>query len=165
MPSTASTVAPFGAFGGWAGVINSAAEDRVKDAAFDFISYVSAPEQSNKDVTVGVTGMNPYRLSQLDTSDLSQWIESGFSETSATAYLDAIRNSLASPNFVLDLRVGQANNYTNVLEDTAIAQFLAGELTKEQAMQQIYDGWQELTDQIGRDSQAAAWAASLGVER
>ena len=156
-------VAPFGAFGGWAGVINSAAEDRVKDAAFDFISYVSAPEQSNKDVTVGVTGMNPYRLSQLDTSDLSQWIESGFSETSATAYLDAIGKSLASPNFVLDLRVGQANNYTNVLEDTGIAQFLAGELTKEQAMQQIYDAWQELTDQIGRDAQAAAWAASLGV--
>ncbi len=29
---------------------------------------------------------------------------------------------------VLDLRVLQANQYTNVLEDTAIAQYLAGEI-------------------------------------
>ena len=47
--------------------------------------------------------------------------------------------------------------------DAAIAQFLAGELTKEQAMQQMFDGWQALTDQIGRDAQAAAYAASIGA--
>ena len=66
---------------------------------------------------------------------------------------------------ILDLRIGQANQYTNVLEDQAIAQFLAGELTREEAMQQIYDAWQGLTDQIGREQQAAAYADSLNVER
>ena len=50
-------------------------------------------------------------------------------------------------------------------EDQAISQFLAGELTKEEAMQQLFDKWQELTDSIGRDAQAAAYAASLGVQR
>jgi multiple sugar transport system substrate-binding protein len=154
--------APFGAFGGWAGVINAAADERTRDAAYSFITYVSAPERSNRDVTVGVTGMNPYRTSQLES--LQPWLDSGFSEAAAESYLGAIEESLASPNFVLDLRVAQANQYTNVLQDQAIAQFLAGELTKEQAMQQIFDAWEELTNQIGRESQAEAYAASLGVQ-
>ncbi len=155
--------APFAAFGGWAGVINEAADQQVKDAAFDFLSYVSDPERSNMDVTIGRTGMNPYRISQVN--DLGPWTEAGFSEEAAEQYLGAIQSTLENPNMVLDLRVGQANNYTNVLEDTAIAQYLAGELTVEQAMQQIEDQWQELTDQIGRDAQQEAYDASLGVVR
>ena len=51
--------APFAAFGGWSGGVNAAADDAVKDAAYDFFSYVSQPEQSNADVTVGATGFNP----------------------------------------------------------------------------------------------------------
>ena len=155
--------APYAAFGGWAAVINAAAESKAKDAAFSFIAYASAPERSNKDVTIGKTGMNPYRISQVN--DLKEWLAAGFSQTAAENYVGAIKASLASPNMALDLRVPQANQYTNVLEDQAIAQFLAGELSKEDAMKQMEDGWNQLTDQIGRDSQAAAYAASLGVAR
>ena len=32
-------------------------------------------------------------------------------------------------------------------------------------MQQMHDAWQGLTDQIGREQQAAAYADSLNVER
>ena len=31
-------------------------------------------------------------------------------------------------------------------------------------MQQMFDGWQALTDQIGRDAQKAAYAASIGAQ-
>ena len=155
--------APFAAFGGWAALINSTADPTVQAAALDYIAFVTAPEQSNPDVTVGATGLNPFRQSQLTYNDL--WAAGGMSETAAELYLGPIEESLQNPNMALDLRVGQANQYTNVLEDQAIAQFLAGELTKEEAMQQMYDAWQNLTDQIGRDQQAAAYAASLNVER
>ena len=149
--------APFAAFGGWAAVINAVADDEVKDAAFDFATYVSNPERSSYDVTKGVTGMNPYRFSHF--TNLDPWLEAGFSEQAATDYLGAIEATLDNPNMVLDLRVLQANQYTNVVEDTAIAQYLAGELSVDQAMQQMYDGWQELTEQIGRDRQQAIWDA------
>jgi multiple sugar transport system substrate-binding protein len=155
--------APFAAFGGWAALINSTSDPAVQEAALDYISYVVAPEQSNPDVTVGATGLNPYRTSQLEFNDT--WAASGWSETAADLYLGPIGDSLANPNMALDVRVGQANQYTNVLEDQAIAQFLAGELTREETMQQIYDAWQGLTDQIGREQQAAAYADSLNVER
>jgi multiple sugar transport system substrate-binding protein len=53
--------APFASFGGWSGAVNGKVDQKVQDAAYAFLAYVSAPEQSNKDVTIGATGFNPYR--------------------------------------------------------------------------------------------------------
>ena len=90
-------------FGGWSGGINAKAQPKVKDAAYALFSYMSQPEQSNVDVTIGATGFNPYRLSQFENLDL--WEEAGMSQEAAESYLGAIQNSLNSPNMVLDLRI------------------------------------------------------------
>jgi len=155
--------APFAAYGGWSGAINSKIDQRIKDAAYGFLAYVSAPEQSNRDVTIGATGFNPYRISQF--SDTSLWVEAGMSEEAAQDYLGAIQASLESPNMILDLRVPKTQQYQQVVLDQALAQFLAGELDRDQTMQQIYDGWEEITNAEGREQQLAAYTASLGVQR
>jgi multiple sugar transport system substrate-binding protein len=155
--------APFAAYGGWSGAINSKADAAVKDAAYAFLAYVSAPEQSNKDVTIGATGFNPYRISQF--SDTSVWVEAGMSEAAAEDYLGAIQASLESPNMILDLRIPKTQQYQQVVLDQALAQFLADEIDRDQTMQQIYDGWEEITNAEGRDQQLAAYTASLGVQR
>ena len=155
--------APFAAFGGWSGAINAAADAKVKDAAYAFLSYMSQPAQANEDVTIGITGFNPYRISQFENMDL--WIAAGMSEQAATDYLGAIENSLNSPNMVLDLRIPQNQRYQQVVLDTALAQFLAGELTLEEAQTQIYDGWEEITEELGRDDQLAAYRATLNVQK
>src|SRR5262249_59971137 len=69
--------APFAAFGGWSGGINQAAPARIKEATYAFLSYMSQPAQSNVDVTIGITGFNPYRVSQFKTVDL--WLKAGTS--------------------------------------------------------------------------------------
>lgn len=155
--------APFAAYGGWSGAINAAADTATKDAAFDYLAYVSAPAQSNVDVTIGATGFNPYRISQFESLDV--WLEGGMSEAAAEVYLGAIKQSLDSPNMVLDLRVPQNQRYQQVVLDTAISQFLAGELDIDATMQAVEDGWEEITDELGRDEQAAAYEATLGVTR
>jgi multiple sugar transport system substrate-binding protein len=155
--------APYAAFGGWSGGINAAVDDRTKDAAYAFLSYMSQPEQSNVDVTMGVTGFQPYRISQLENLDL--WLEAGMSEEMARNYLGAIRNSLESPNMILDLRIPQNQRYQQVVLDQALSQFLAGELTRDQAMQQIYDGWEAITEELGREAQLEAYVGTLGIER
>ncbi|MDW8325161.1 MAG: extracellular solute-binding protein [Anaerolineales bacterium] len=155
--------APYAAFGGWSGAINAAAKPEVKDAAFAYLAYVSAPAQSNVDVTIGQTGFNPYRLSQFLNREL--WVKAGMSPAAASNYLGAIEASLNSPNMVLDLRIPQNAYYQGTVLDTALAQFLAGELTAVQAAQQIAAGWNAKTDELGRDSQLAAYKASLGVTR
>ena len=155
--------APFAAYGGWSGAINAAAKAKVKNAAFDFLSYMSAPAQSNVDVTLGKTGFNPYRTSQFSNLDL--WQKAGMSQSAAQNYLGGIRDSLQSPNMMLDLRVPKSSQYEGVVLDTALAQFLAGEITRDGAQQQINAGWEKLTNDTGRDKQKQAYAASLNIQR
>jgi multiple sugar transport system substrate-binding protein len=152
--------APFAAFGGWSGGINAAASKEVKDAAYDFFSYMSQPAQSNVDVTIGITGFNPYRISQFE--NLDNWVKAGMSAKAAKNYLDAIKASLNSPNMVLDLRIPQNQRYQQIVLDTAIARMLAGEITIEQAMQNIESGWEEITDELGREDQLKVYRGTLG---
>ena len=155
--------APFAAYGGWSGGVNAAADDVVKDAAYDFFSYMAQPAQANVDVTIGKTGFNPYRISQFE--DTALWVEAGMSQEAAEDYLGAIEASLASPNMVLDLRVPQNQRYQQVVLDLAVSQYLADEITLEEALQQIYDGWEEITEELGREVQLAAYQATLGVTK
>ena len=87
------------------------------------------------------------------------------SEQAAKDYLGAIQSSLQSPNMVLDLRVPQSAFYEGTALDTAIAQFLAGELSVNQTMAQITDQWNKKTDEVGRSGQLDAYKASLSVTK
>lgn len=152
--------APFAAFGGWSGGINAAADPQVQEAAYAFFSWMSQPEHSNEDVTIGRTGFNPYRLSQFDNID--NWVNAGMSEAAAVNYLSAIGDSLSSPNMLLDLRIPQNQRYQQIVLDTALARLLAGEIDIDQTVQAINDGWEEITDDLGREEQLAAYRSALG---
>ena len=154
--------APFAAFGGWSGAINANKDQKVRDAAYEFLSYMSQPEQANVDVTIGKTGFNPYRTSQFESLDL--WLKAGMSEPAAKNYLGAIKDSLNSPNMVLDLRVPQNQRYEQVVLDTAVARLLAGEIDVDQAAAEIESGWNEVTEELGKDAQLAAYRAALGIK-
>jgi multiple sugar transport system substrate-binding protein len=153
--------APFASFGGWSGGVSANAPDDVKDAAYAFFSYMAQPAQANEDVTIGRTGFNPYRISQFE--NLEPWLAGGFSETAANDYLGAIQNSLNSPNMVLDLRIPQNQQYQQVILDTILSQFIAGEFTAEEAAQEIESQWNSLSDESGREDQLAAYLGTLGI--
>ncbi len=152
---------PFAAFGGWAGAINKKADDSVKQAAYAYLSYVNQPEQSNVDVTMGWTGFNPYRNSQLN--DTSKWIEAGFSPEFAENYLGAIKDSLNNPNMASDLKIPGTAQYQGVVLDRELARFLADEITAAEAVANIEAGWEEITDDFDRETQQAMYKASLGI--
>ncbi|OCQ92028.1 ABC transporter substrate-binding protein [Oscillatoriales cyanobacterium USR001] len=155
--------APYAAFGGWVGAINAAAPPKNKDAAYAFLSYLSQPAQANIDVTIGDTGFNPYRTSQFTNRE--PWIEAGMSFEAASKYLGAIGVSLRSPNIVLDLRIPENNRYQGEVLDKAIADFLADKITRDEAIQQINNGWEAITNKIGREKQRAAYRATLGISQ
>ncbi|MEZ4672510.1 MAG: extracellular solute-binding protein [Anaerolineae bacterium] len=154
--------APLAAWGGWGGAISAASDPNVKDAAYAFLSYMSQPAQANVDVTIGASGYNPYRISQFE--NLDAWVQAGFSESAAQNYLGAIKDSVNSPNMVIDLAIPGVARYQQTVLDTVISQFLAGELNAEDAAQQIYDQSEEITNEFGRDAQKAAYLAMLGTE-
>lgn len=152
--------APFAAFGGWAGAINKNASEDKKNAAYAFLSYMNQAEQSGVDVTIGATGYNPYRLSQLASPDL--FIEAGMPPELAENYIGAINAALNNLNMASDMKIPGAANYTGVVLDTQLARYLAGEATVEEALQSIEDGWEEITEDFGRDEQIEAQALALG---
>ncbi|WP_415401240.1 ABC transporter substrate-binding protein [Tateyamaria sp. SN3-11] len=153
--------APFAAFGGWTAAISATAEDTTKQAAYDFLSYMNQAAQSNVDVTMGWTGYNPYRNSQLENT--AAWVEAGFSQEAAENYLSAIKQSLNHPNMASDFRIPGAQQYTGVVLDRELARYLADEITVDQALANIEEGWEEITDDFGREEQAAIYALSLGI--
>ncbi|HEY6733915.1 MAG TPA: extracellular solute-binding protein, partial [Roseiarcus sp.] len=155
--------APYAAFGGWSGGINAKAKDKVKDAAYAFLSYLSQPKQSDVDVTIGASGFNPYRASQFAYNDT--WKNAGMSKVAGDSYLGAIKDSLASPNMILDLRIPQNQKYQQVVLDEAIARYLAGELDEDGTVKAVLDGWNDLNEQIGADNQLKFYKGTLGVQR
>lgn len=154
--------APFASFGGWSGGVSAGISQEKKDVAYAYFSYVSQPAQANIDVTIGKTGFNPYRVSQFE--NLEPWLQAGMSEAAAQNYLGAIQNSLNSPNMILDLRVPQNQRYQQVVLDTVLSQFLAGEYTAEEAAKEISDQWEEITDELGREAQREAYLGTLGIQ-
>ncbi len=155
--------APFASFGGWSGAVNAASPKANQDAVYDFLSYMSSPAISGVDVTLGKTGYNPYRTSQF--TNIQPWIDAGLSQDAATNYLGAIKASLENKNMVLDLRIPLTVRYEQNVLDTAVSQYLAGELDAAGTEQAIADGWNAITDEAGKDKQLAAYIASLGVQR
>ncbi|MEM8871878.1 MAG: extracellular solute-binding protein [Pseudomonadota bacterium] len=153
---------PFAAFGGWAGAINTKADQATKDASYAFLSYMNQAAQSNIDVTIGATGYNPYRLSQLASTDL--WVEAGMPADLAENYLGAINGALNNPNMSSDMKIPGAQQYTGVVLDTELARYLAGEISVEEALENIEEGWEEITEDFGRDEQVEAQSLALGLE-
>lgn len=152
--------APHAAGGGWTGAIASAAPAPVQEAAFAFLSYLSQPAQSSRDVTIGATGFNPYRKSHF--RDRAPWIAAGMSDTAAARYLGATGLSLTSANMVLDLRIQNAHSYQQEVLDRALDAFLAGTRSRAETMRDLTAGWNRITDELGRDAQRHAYRASLG---
>ena len=153
--------APFAAFGGWSGAVNTKSPAKTKEAAYAFLSYMNQAAQSNVDVTMGWTGYNPYRNSQLNNTE--NWVKAGFSKAFAENYLGAIKASLNNPNMASDIRIPGAQQYTGVILDRELARFLAGEITAEQAVANIQSEWEEITEDFGRDRQAQIYQLSLGI--
>ena len=112
-------------------------------------------------MTMGWTGYNPYRNSQLN--DTTNWVKAGFSQEFAENYLGAIKDSLNHPNMASDIRIPGAQSYTGVVLDRELARFLAGEIDESQAVANIEEAWEEITEDFGRDSQGTMYKLSLGI--
>lgn len=151
--------APFIAFGGW--IIGVAADSDVKEAALDFAAFMARPELVRELATIPDTGINPSRYSQLNTEDVSLWVNAGFDEEGAVDYLSAILEGINHPNYVLDLRIRGSAEYLSVL-DAEIARALVGEISAQEALDNVAAQWDGITDRLGRETQLEQYRASVG---
>jgi multiple sugar transport system substrate-binding protein len=149
--------APFIAFGGW--IIGIAADSDVKEAAMDFAAYMAAPEMVKVLAVTPNTGVNPARISQFEDIDL--WLQVGFDQAGAEDYLNAVRDTIGDPNAVLDLRIRGSAEYLQVL-DVEVSRALAGEVSAQEALDNIAASWEEITDRLGRQGQLEQYRNAVG---
>ena len=109
-----------------AGAVNKEADAKTKAAAYAFLSYMNQAAQSGVDVTIGATGYNPYRASQLASTDL--WVKAGMPKALADNYLGAINGAINNLNMASDMKIPGAQKYTSVVLDTELARYLAEKL-------------------------------------
>jgi multiple sugar transport system substrate-binding protein len=82
----------------------------------------------------------------------------------AESYLGAIKTSLNSPNMILDLRIPQNQRYQQVVLDTAVARYLAGELDVDATVETVVEGWNEINEELGTEEQLEAYKATIGAQ-
>lgn len=150
-------VTPFMAFGGWQAAVPQAS--RNQEAAWHFIGLLTSPEVSSRAAVTGGTGVNPYRSTH--TGNLELWANL-FSEREAREYLGAQAESVSADNVALDMRLPGYFSYTEILE-IELSKALAGQVTPQEALDTVADGWNQLTEEFGRDAQLAAYRASMGL--
>lgn len=154
--------APFISNLGWSGGINAGSDDFKKAAVYDFLSFMSQPAQSIEDVTSYSSGLAPYRMSHI--TDQEPWIDAGLSQQAAASFLAATQDSLNHPNVVLDMLIPQNREYKSTIYNLAFIGYQSGEISQDETVRQIYNGWEQLTNDLGREEQLAAYLTSLGLE-
>ena len=65
---------------------------------------------------------------------------------------------------VLDMRIPHNQEYQIEVLSTIITDFLKNQITKEKAMQQVEQKWEQITNKVGRESQKSAYRSSLGLK-
>lgn len=153
--------APFHAFGGWSFAVSSQADPNVTAAAWDMLTYLSLPENAIWFVS-NPTGASPYRESQF--ADPAPFVEGfGVSEETAMGYLAASQATLNHPNAVIDLAIPGFSQYRDALE-LGVSQALAGEMSAEDALNQVAQAWEEVSNRMGgKEGQAELYARTLGL--
>jgi multiple sugar transport system substrate-binding protein len=154
----AASYAPYLAFLGWGLYAMKAAEERgVSEAAWDLISHLTGKDISMW-MMVYPSGQNPWRKSHFNAAE---WTVAGYPEAYAKQYLDSLLHSYEHPNRIVDMRIPGTGQYWILLED-AYTRAVTGEIDSQTALDDAVAQWQDLTDQLGRESQQALYTASIG---
>jgi hypothetical protein len=65
---------------------------------------------------------------------------------------------------VADLRIPKNHEYIQVELDRILSEYIAGDLTTDEAAQQIYDSWEAITEAEGRDAQLTFYKGTIGAK-
>ena len=89
-------------------------------------------------------------------------MKAGFPADLAENYLGAVKGALNNPNMASDFSLPGAQQYSGVVLDTELARYLAGEITVDEALANIEAGWEQITEDFGRDKQVEMLGLALG---
>jgi multiple sugar transport system substrate-binding protein len=149
--------------GSWHCVISRLSKQ--KEAAYDFLAFMANKKNAFFNVTNGWTGVQPgmkYEyFAPVGTGRVEEWENQGWDKDDAIAYLNAYYANLILPAQQIYLRIPGAAEYWHEL-DVRISSVLTGATKPKEALDDIYQAWEQITDRYGRESQKKLYAESYG---
>jgi multiple sugar transport system substrate-binding protein len=150
--------------GSWHGVISAASKNQA--AAYDFLAFMANRKNEFFDVTHGWTGVQPgVRYAFLPphgTATIEQFKAQGWNADDVTAYTNAYYENLANPLQQTYLRIPGAAEYWHEL-DVRVSAVLGGQMKPADALKEIADSWEKITQRYGEDEQKKLYRASMGL--
>lgn len=153
-------VSPSNAYIGWGVyVTNRVSDDELKRKC----AWSAAAHLGGKDLSLWMSaypsGFQPYRTSHFN---FDEWEAAGYDRAFVEDYLSSNADSYNHPNASNEPRIPGIFQYYSRGEDELVKGLGSGASAQEIA-DAIAAGWEEITDQIGRDSQIELYRASLGL--
>ena len=153
--------APQMAYIGWGVyVTNRVSGDEKKRKA----AWSAAAHLGGKDLSLWTSaypsGFQPYRNSHFQ---FEEWEAAGYDRAYVEDYLGSNADSYNHPNAAIEPRIPGIFQYYSVAEDELAKGFAGQYGSAQETADAIAAAWEEITDQIGRESQIALYKASLGL--
>ncbi len=149
------------AYIGW-GVYVMATVD--SDSKRQKAAWSAAAHLGGKDLSLWASaypsGFQPYRNSHFR---YEEWEEAGYDRAFVENYLGSNADSYNHSNAAIEPRIPGIFQYYSVAEDELAKGFAGQYGSAQETADAIAAAWENITDQIGRDSQIALYKASLGM--
>ena len=151
---------PMNAYIGWGVyVTNQVSADELKRKC----AWSAAAHLGGKDLSLWMaaypSGFQPYRNSHFN---YDEWEAAGYDRAFVEDYLSSNADSYNHPNAANEPRIPGIFQYYSRAEDELVKGLGSG-ATAQEIADAIAAGWEEITDQIGRESQIELYRASLGM--
>jgi multiple sugar transport system substrate-binding protein len=134
-----------------------------KEATYDFLAFMANKKNAFFNCVNGWTGVQPAMKYEyfppVGSGSVVEWENQGWDKADALVYLQAYYQNLVLPEQEIYLRIPGAADYWHGL-DVRISSVLAGKTQPKEALDDIYQAWEQITDRIGRESQKKLYAAS-----
>ena len=134
-----------------------------EDSAKKKAAWSACAHIGGKDLSLWMSmypsGFQPYRNSHFN---IDEWTGAGYTEAFASDYLASEADSYNHPNAAIEPRIPGIFQYYSIAEDE-LSKIYAGQYDAQTGADNIAKAWDDITDQIGRESQIKLYKASLGM--
>lgn len=122
------------------------------------LAWITRSEVSQR-ISTASSATTLFRMSHVATTE--PWLGNSLDHAVARQYTRTVESALSRSEFLLGLRIPEAENYMAAL-DEAVRSAAEGKLKPAAALKQAAAAWDSLTEKIGRDKQRTAYLHSLG---
>jgi len=145
---------------GWASAV--AKKSKNHDMAFDYLCFFANDANHQADIAIGRFGVNPFKKSDFDPQIYIE--RQGWDPLIAKSYTATLMGMEEySTNRVFPLRVPGVFQFTSAVA-TGTSKALAGQLSSQEALDEVAAEWKKIIKRIGADTIREAYAVGVALE-